>query len=222
MLINLRNALMAGKNWKNPYQTSDNMLIAMWDGLQGGFTELFGHTTTETSIVRTNNGIYCTASNSNISISDFVYGSFGSFSIEYVYSGFAVQSRRNFFNNSANSRGFTFFNLNNSNGASFETRLEYQTTGLNDQLQYQQQLPSSGTGGCFIESKNTGIYKAIFFNGGIVTSRTSWRTFLDNNGISISPFLRCTIHCIRIYSRALTADEIARNYAIDKARFGLS
>ena len=27
--------------------------------------------------------------------------------------------------------------------------------------------------------------------------------------------------CVRLYSRALTADEIARNYAIDKARFGL-
>ena len=29
------------------------------------------------------------------------------------------------------------------------------------------------------------------------------------------------VHCIRLYSRALTADEIARNYAIDKARFNL-
>ena len=28
-------------------------------------------------------------------------------------------------------------------------------------------------------------------------------------------------YCIRLYSRALTADEIAANYAIDKARFGL-
>lgn len=29
------------------------------------------------------------------------------------------------------------------------------------------------------------------------------------------------IHSVRLYSRALTADEIAANYAIDKARFGL-
>ena len=29
------------------------------------------------------------------------------------------------------------------------------------------------------------------------------------------------IFCIRVYNRALTADEIAANYAIDKARFGL-
>ena len=29
------------------------------------------------------------------------------------------------------------------------------------------------------------------------------------------------VHCIRLYSRALTADEIAANYAIDKARFNL-
>ena len=29
------------------------------------------------------------------------------------------------------------------------------------------------------------------------------------------------IRCFRAYSRALTADEIAHNYAIDKARFGI-
>ena len=31
----------------------------------------------------------------------------------------------------------------------------------------------------------------------------------------------CHGHCLRIYSRALTAEEIAHNYEIDKARFGL-
>ena len=30
------------------------------------------------------------------------------------------------------------------------------------------------------------------------------------------------VHCIRLYSRALTAAEIADNYAIDKKRFGLT
>ena len=29
-----------------------------------------------------------------------------------------------------------------------------------------------------------------------------------------------TIHCYRLYNRSLTAEEIAHNYAIDKARFG--
>jgi hypothetical protein len=29
------------------------------------------------------------------------------------------------------------------------------------------------------------------------------------------------IHSVRLYSRALTADEIAANYAVDKARFNL-
>ena len=29
-------------------------------------------------------------------------------------------------------------------------------------------------------------------------------------------------HCVRFYDRALTAEEIADNYAIDKARFGLT
>lgn len=33
--------------------------------------------------------------------------------------------------------------------------------------------------------------------------------------------LKCDIHCLRIYSRALTAEEIAHNYKIDSIRFGL-
>lgn len=33
--------------------------------------------------------------------------------------------------------------------------------------------------------------------------------------------LKCDIHCLRIYSRALTDEEIAHNYKIDKERFGL-
>jgi len=32
---------------------------------------------------------------------------------------------------------------------------------------------------------------------------------------------RGKIYCVRLYSRALTADEIAANYAIDKIRFNL-
>ena len=30
------------------------------------------------------------------------------------------------------------------------------------------------------------------------------------------------VYCVRLYSRALTAEEIARNYEIDKRRFGLA
>ena len=32
---------------------------------------------------------------------------------------------------------------------------------------------------------------------------------------------KCRFHCVRFYSRSLSADEIAANYAIDKERFGL-
>ena len=41
------------------------------------------------------------------------------------------------------------------------------------------------------------------------------------NNSSYSRGIDSKYHCIRIYSRALTADEIAANYAIDKARFDL-
>ena len=44
----------------------------------------------------------------------------------------------------------------------------------------------------------------------------------NNDSYPQAAFLPASkIHCIRLYSRALTAAEIAHNYAIDKARFNL-
>ena len=34
-------------------------------------------------------------------------------------------------------------------------------------------------------------------------------------------FVTPRIYCVRLYSRALTADEVAHNYAVDKERFNL-
>lgn len=41
------------------------------------------------------------------------------------------------------------------------------------------------------------------------------------NGGGVQGPLVCNIHCIRIYSRVLTGEEIRKNYQIDKERFGL-
>ena len=40
-------------------------------------------------------------------------------------------------------------------------------------------------------------------------------------GGNYGQYFKGRIYCLRVYSRALTAEEIARNYAIDKARFNL-
>ena len=59
----------------------------------------------------------------------------------------------------------------------------------------------------------------------------STQNVIDNRNILSRWFLgeyngnrnsKVDYYCIRLYSRALTAEEIAHNYAIDKARFNLT
>ena len=58
---------------------------------------------------------------------------------------------------------------------------------------------------------------------GTITSISETRCYIGglNGSDQFSPALK-SFRNIRLYSRALTADEIAHNYAIDKVRFGLT
>ena len=60
------------------------------------------------------------------------------------------------------------------------------------------------------------------FSYGTLTSISETRCYIGglNRVIDFSPALK-SFRNIRLYSRAMTAEEIAHNYAIDKARFGL-
>ena len=138
-----------GKKWKNPYQTSDSALTAMWDGLEGNFSELFGHNTIESGIVRVDGGIKCTSA-ASITMDDqtFAYGANGSFTAAICFSGFAIQGRKDFSSRNTSvygSTGFTFFNSNNSAGARFESYYNFNGTAANDSLQVASTIPSNGT-----------------------------------------------------------------------------
>lgn len=54
----------------------------------------------------------------------------------------------------------------------------------------------------------------------ISSTTTEFSMHFDYSNGVISPEVE-RMHCVRIYNRGLTADEIAANYAIDKARFNL-
>ena len=76
-----------------------------------------------------------------------------------------------------------------------------------------------------VEKKSAFEQNGIAFNGIMNTGWDYGRgglSTLSSYGVSYSthPFVGY-IHAIRAYSRALTAEEIAHNYAIDKERFGL-
>lgn len=71
----------------------------------------------------------------------------------------------------------------------------------------------------------TGGY--LYVNGSRSQSRAYNTTQMQSDGFMIARIptyatTRSKIHSIRVYSRALIADEIAANYAIDKERFGLT
>lgn len=67
--------------------------------------------------------------------------------------------------------------------------------------------------------------RSVYANGAVQSfTKTSYTSNATaNTSINIGGQFWTTgekIHCVRVYSRALTAAEIAANYAIDKARFG--
>ena len=65
---------------------------------------------------------------------------------------------------------------------------------------------------------------SLHVNGTMQTQTTTiatWGVDSNNDVVFGGYYSGCNIYCVRGYSRALTADEIAANYAIDKARFGL-
>ena len=85
-------------------------------------------------------------------------------------------------------------------------------------------------GGDFIFSATTdGNTWGIYEKGALLSKDMTLGTWSWYNSMarflwaSNSAGSKCSgkVYCIRIYSRALTADEIAANYAIDKARFNL-
>ena len=59
-------------------------------------------------------------------------------------------------------------------------------------------------------------FEGFFWNNREVYGGNSFRF-----GYTYNTVCKSDIHCARIYNRALTAEEIAQNYEIDKARFGL-
>lgn len=85
---------------------------------------------------------------------------------------------------------------------------------------------------CFSMSSNPKTYLSAltrYFNGTAFTGTNMTATFSSTiQGSSIGAFpdgtnpRACSIHSIRIYNRVLSAEEVAANFAIDKARFKIS
>lgn len=227
-LINLRNALVSGKKWKNPYIT--NGLLAMWDGeWNAGGGKHDPNATTWKDIV----GSY-----------DLTLGTSSRFESNRLF----VDGPRE--------RGAAYRNetIPQSNVETVEMIAKVDSgvpnawiLFINDTLAANSSnlciiLRASGSEGMMRTAKVSSIYTRDtllhsytatkdtgYVDASALTSRSYANDFINhgylclwgrNGNTNYQPFVG-KIYCVRVYRRPLTAQEIAANYAIDKARFGL-
>lgn len=259
MLINLRNALMAGKKWKNPYVTDG--LLAMWDcewNAGGG-----KHSDNLNTIVDiSGNGMDAALSPSSTSIPTYqnkglvfsggaAYGFSTSNAFKTAYgaktltieivtrvTGYTNTNRGIFSllpatNNESSYNGNPYWRIYAdgsysqdayylSNNSSYQTIFGQRFRGnlvLGDVYTIAVACTSSAGSayynGVFKSTDNRAFLGSSIPAGG-------WIGAKSGTGSIYHALTGCTLYAIRVCGRILTADEIARNYAIDKARFGLS
>lgn len=257
-LLNLRNALMAGKKWRNPYVTDG--LVAMWDGewnAVGG-----KHSDNLNVIVDTSgNGMDAELSPSSTSIPTYqnkglvfsggaAYGFSTSNAFKTAYgaktltiemvtrvTGYTNTNRGIFSllpvtNNESSFNGNPYWRIYAD--GSYSADGYYLSNSSSRQEAFGQYFRSKLALGniytvasTFISSTTSGYYNGAY-KGATSTSFLSssiptggWFGAKSGTGAIYHALTGCTLYAIRVYGRILTAAEIAANYEIDKARFGL-
>lgn len=244
MLIAARNAMMAASGWRNPYVT--NGLVAMWDGewnVGGGRS----HDNSSTVWLDCVGGrpILLTSDNTYFSSAGLVqtqgvnaqwqyciYGNMPGSSTSYDWSFlqiiftnatlgqdsnfvFDIGKRLVAFTTSISTINVTAYSNPGwiGNSVSFQTNVatsisvDYSSAGLNE----------TGTKVWFNENELSHTGRTDTW------SNSSSVPYLGTNMYSATNNYRWygTYHAIRLYNRTLTAEELATNYAVDKARFNL-
>ena len=227
MLINLRNALMAGKRTPTAKDYVQSGLVAMWDGIEnagwgthdastGRVVDLMGG---EPFVLDGNGSITdkSLAFNGKSATCNRTISTFGTVECAFkLTSGRIVFYGCTKYQTSDTSNDF-FGIYTSGSGGMFEMCMPN-----NDIFAYN---PAYRLGNhATIVRSGEDAYK----DGLITTAKISKNTWGNQAVINIGGRVSTTsydgageLYAIRVYSRTLTASEIAANYAIDKARFGL-
>ena len=240
MLINLRNALMTGKRTPTAKDYVQNGLVAMWDGIENAgwgvhnpnataWKDLIGNRDwtlgTSTSYEWTANSF--DAKDQFAATQDFIDGSL--ITTVEMCAKIKMPSSITYFNTA-----FIIIGRQTSSGPYYGLLYRIPAT-LNPSLMGGRSF-FEGTYNSFVGVGATFSFPDFatagvdgYFNGEAQTASGS--NTLDYNATTRGTVARIggtaqhsmpiEVYNIRLYSRALTASEIARNYAIDKARFGL-
>lgn len=239
-LINLRNALMAGKRMPTAKSYVQDGLVAMWDGIENAGWGV--HDPNATEWIDLVGGVSMSTCNfgNNYSIpqvatsrTDNVFP----LSTNFTLHGYLVTANSIWSN-------WTMLGIGDISVAGIQKGICLTGLGGNSfgTVQYRK-----GYSGTVLNSVSTGITvgSAYSFNITFDISTRTYKVYVDgtykgesqissddwvlggtNVGIGTQFLNRNNLgdfkrHNVLFYSRALTAAEIAANYAIDKARFGL-
>ena len=234
MLIYMRNAMMAGGKLSAKSYVQDG-LVAMWDGIENaGWGTHDPNATTWKDVVHgaeipLASGMSfgdmelvfdnrSTTADTSTALDNSIFSAVSTeFTVEFVekvtksYSGFGASSNMYL--------GYYSYHQMDRN----------RTLTCNDNTTYKQYagVPYGTPYNCSIVRNIAANTMVVMENGSILTA-----TSLGGRVCSLQNILTMTngwngnvssynTNNIRIYSRALTADEIAANYAVDKARFNL-
>lgn len=221
MLINLRNALM-GKRKPTAKDYVQNGLVAMWDGIEnaGWGVHDASATTWEDLVGQHDLTIY--GPQASWGDSCFNFDGDDGYAQGPAVSGVVYCEAC-----CGISAGRWMYQLGLANFAVLRIDRQYLIATSTSQTGAGEQYPVPHNDGTpFVAGYNYSTNKWAI-NGAVVNGEaySDWW----NNGNYTAIGRRASgnyvgtgrMCCLRAYSRALTADEIARNYAIDKARFGL-
>ena len=226
MLINLRNALMAGKRTPTAKDYVQNGLVVMWDGIENaGWGVHDASATTWQDLIGTRDLMI-----------DTTYQTIGTNCVDFINSATGCKLASEI--SDVNSIEFCGTTSKTSEQAIFRAALGIGSYSYFTVWYYRGAFGS----GSFMKGYNYDvntpitIYSAKSGNddstfvatakNGIVTTPDGVTNSYNRSGDYGFGFRTQYTYsgrtfCVRVYSRALTAEEIAANYAIDKARFNL-
>lgn len=239
MLIADRNGFATRRRWKNPYVTDG--LVAWVDAIENAGRGI--HDASETGYwtnLVTNQKFKFTSNSSGPDNSYYVEVSPNSLTVANKCIAIPLQSLFNAFTlewvgDERPIDGNYGYSVLCSHGGNVSgniigfTSLYYNWTGTNAQIFLGEQVGVSWSSRI--------VAHVVSYADGIIRTYSRDRELLATKETAIAPVQSptlClpvkdnswsnviqTVHAIRLYNRALTADEISANYAIDKARFNL-
>lgn len=225
MLINRRNGLMAGGGWKNPYITDG--LVAMWDGeWNAGPGKHDANATVWVDLAGQFGDMEFGASNATPIWHDKAWEGAGVRYHGWIRSSqlttpLEETTREVCFDDSSASLTSSYRHFTNADPYSpaaffmfFAPPSSYYSSYTNGATT----IRRSSAMPCPFRGTMYSAQRASNVNYPFINNRWAIGTNIDGSYPALKGVL---FHCVRLYSRILTADEIAANYAVDKARFNL-